>query len=154
MRVVGFILLVVGALVALFSFSMETTVHSEASYVAGQFVSGGDTYNLGLLQRQLMVFQLGIGMLIAGAALAAGSWSSAFASGENDRFTATAPDETATTARSATLSTSGLPLIQETDEEREQRLAQERRADVIGYWAMGIAVCVGVLFIVIAETYR
>lgn len=59
--------MLLGVALALFGFAMDTSVHSIGTYVAGSFVGGGDTYNLGLLQRQMMVFQTGLALFVAGA---------------------------------------------------------------------------------------
>lgn len=66
MRILGFVLMAVGAVMALIAFGMDTTVDSTD---AGGILPSR-THNLGLLQTQMMVLQTGLAMLIAGAVFA------------------------------------------------------------------------------------
>lgn len=65
MKTAGFCLLVVGVVAALVSFFLPTTVESYSTYSIG----GGGTLNLGLLQNQMMVLQVGLAGFIGGAVL-------------------------------------------------------------------------------------
>lgn len=65
MKTAGFCLLIVGAMAALVSFFLPTTVESYSTYSIG----GGGTLNLGLLQNQMMVLHVGLAGFIGGAVL-------------------------------------------------------------------------------------
>jgi hypothetical protein len=69
MKTVGSLLIIVGIAAVWFAFVMDTTVSSPGTYIAESYVGGGSTYNLGLLQQQMMVFQSGLASFIAGAVL-------------------------------------------------------------------------------------
>jgi hypothetical protein len=67
MRGLGWTLIALGLVLALWSFALTTTVHTDATYLAGLgYQDAKDTYNLGLLQQQMMVLHSGIGLFIAG----------------------------------------------------------------------------------------
>jgi hypothetical protein len=61
MKVFGILLILAGAAAALFSFFTDVSVGS--SYGSGGII------NIGLLQQQMMVFQLGLGGFISGTIL-------------------------------------------------------------------------------------
>ena len=54
-------------LVAAFAFQLDTTVYSNPTVIGGAIIGGGSTLNLGLLQKQMMIFQVGLVMVIIGA---------------------------------------------------------------------------------------
>jgi hypothetical protein len=67
MRGLGWTLVAVGAALIIWSCSITTTVHTDANYMAGiGYQAPTDTYNLGLLQRQMMLLQAGLALFIAG----------------------------------------------------------------------------------------
>ena len=47
-------------------FGYSTSIHSYSDYVSGSFMPARDTLNIGLLQNQLMLFQLGLVVLASG----------------------------------------------------------------------------------------
>jgi hypothetical protein len=117
MKSAGTLLMSIGVVVALFAFMMDTTVSSSGTFIAGSYIGGSSTYNLGLLQQQMMVFQSGLAAFVAGAFL----YGSA--------------------ARGAHYSESPSPGIpassgwrrvreDETEEEREERLTRVRRTHI------------------------
>lgn len=69
MKTVGSLLILAGIVLVVFAFQMDTTVTSTGTYIAGSYVGGGSTYNLGLLQQQMMVFQAGLAAFIGGTVL-------------------------------------------------------------------------------------
>ena len=69
MRNAGAILMAIGAAVALFAFTMDTTVYSSGTYIGGSYVGGGSTHNLGLMQKQMMVLHTGLAAFLAGTFL-------------------------------------------------------------------------------------
>lgn len=67
MRVLGWMLILGGLALAAWSFAVTTTIHTDASYLSGLgYQEARDTYNLGLLQQQMMMLQSGIALFIAG----------------------------------------------------------------------------------------
>jgi hypothetical protein len=68
-RNIGGLLMAVGVLVSLVAFTMDTTVYSSGTFIGGQMIGGGSSYNLGLLQQQMMVLHTGLASFIAGAFL-------------------------------------------------------------------------------------
>ena len=114
--------MLLGAGLALFGFAMDTSVHSVGTYI-GSYIGGGDTYNLGLLQRQMMVFQAGLALFVAGAI---------FGSGER----ATNPATTAPEQEEP-----------ETDEERDAREALDRRRLLITFAVLGAAAIAALLLL-------
>jgi hypothetical protein len=68
-RHVGAVLMALGGLVTLFAFSMDTTVYSSGTFVGGELIGGGSSYNLGLLQQQMMILHTGLAGFVAGAFL-------------------------------------------------------------------------------------
>lgn len=69
MRHSGIALIVLGVLVVLWGFMMDTTVSSAGTYIGGELIGGGSTHNLGLMQMQMMILQTGLAMFLAGAFL-------------------------------------------------------------------------------------
>jgi len=62
----GWTLIVIGLALIVWSCFVTTTVHSEPTYVAGITQEATDTYNLGLLQQQMMLLHAGLTFLLAG----------------------------------------------------------------------------------------
>lgn len=109
MRAAGAILMVLGGLLALIAFATDTSLSTSGTSIAGEQLVRGWAYGLGLLQRQMMVFQGGLAMFLAGAFLY-GSSSPRFAS-TTMRFVDVREDDT--------------------DKEREQRVRRQRRRNLI-----------------------
>lgn len=109
MRNAGALLMIIGALLALMAYIMETSVHSSGTFIGGELVGGGSTHNLGLLQQQMMVLHTGLAAFVAGAFF--------FGSGGTGEAEHPMP-----TARQRT----GF-RDEETEEEREDRLAGVKR---------------------------
>ncbi len=113
-RTFGFALILLGIFIALFSYGMDTSVSSAGTYIGGQFVGGGDTYNLGLLQAQMMMFETGVALFLAGSFFAA--------SGERN-------------GRAEPRAAAPIVAMQEeTAQEREDRM---RRTKVVGFGLLG-----------------
>ena len=71
MRGIGWALIVLGLALALWSFAVTTTVHTDPTYLAGLgYQDAKDTYNLGLLQQQIMMLHSGIALFVAGTVAA------------------------------------------------------------------------------------
>jgi Ca2+/Na+ antiporter len=129
MKEAGGVLMLLGVVLALLAFFMDTTVTTFGSYVADSYVGGGSTYNLGLLQRQMMIFQGGLAAFVAGAFLFGIAWR----------------DEVQTESRSRTPYSQGHwtdHQENETDEERDERVASVRRTDRIALLVIAIVVAV------------
>lgn len=69
MRNLSVALIVLGLMLLVWAFQIDTTVYSSGTYIGGEIVGGGSTYNLGLLQRQMMFFQTALAMVISGVVL-------------------------------------------------------------------------------------
>ena len=124
--------MMLGSLVVLFAFNMETTVYSSGTFVAGSYVGGGSTYNLGLLQQQMMIFQSGLAAFVAGSFFFGGArqgTESLAAAGEKRRHDA---------------------RNEETDEERYDRLEGVRRLHKIIAGVLVALIAAVVLFIQLA----
>ena len=65
MKTVGYCLFICGAICAVVSFFLPTTVESYSTYS----IAGGGTLNLGLLQDQMMVLHVGLTGFLGGAVL-------------------------------------------------------------------------------------
>lgn len=126
MKAAGGLLIGLGALLVLFAFDMDTTVFSAGTLIGGEYVGGGSSHNLGLLQQQMMALHTGLATFIAGAVLYG--------------FGATV-EATQTAARTGSELS---PEEIEEDWEREERLAGVRRINII----MGI-VTVGSLLVML-----
>ena|SRR6476661_4128448 len=71
MRVVGWILIATGVVLAIWGASITTTIHNDATYLPTLgYQMATDTYNLGLLQRQMMLLQSGLALFVAGTVAA------------------------------------------------------------------------------------
>ena len=67
MKGMGWTLIVLGVVLALWSCSAETSVHTDMNYVEGLGLQEAkDVLNLGLLQRQMMMLEAGLAAIIAG----------------------------------------------------------------------------------------
>jgi hypothetical protein len=66
MRPIGLSLIVTGLAFTLFAFNFETQVTTEAGLIGGSLVAGGTSYNVGLMQQQLMLLQSGLATFLAG----------------------------------------------------------------------------------------
>jgi hypothetical protein len=110
--------MIIGVLAALFAFTTDTTVTSTGTFIGGSYVGGGSTYNLGLLQFQMMVLHTGLAGFVAGAVLY-GTGELADANAESRptplRWTDIQPDET-----------------EEERDERVERIRRRGRITLIG----------------------
>jgi hypothetical protein len=70
MRIWGYVLVIVGAAIAAWATTIETSVHREAAFQFGSYQPSSDTLNIGLLQNQTLAFHAGLAMFVAGAVLA------------------------------------------------------------------------------------
>lgn len=66
MRVFGILIMIVSALIVIISFFLQTSIQTDTT----RLVADQGVLNLGLLQNQLMVFQLGLAGFLAGTILA------------------------------------------------------------------------------------
>lgn len=69
MRNAGLLMMALGAMMALFAFATDTTVHSSGTFIGSELVGGGSSYNLGLLQKQMMILHTGLALFVAGSFL-------------------------------------------------------------------------------------
>lgn len=123
MRGWGTALIVVGVLMTIIAFSMDTSVSS---------FDGSSVNNIGLLQKQMMVFQAGLATFIVGAMLFVGS---TIRQGGSDEVLATTRGSHS----------------HETDEEREQRLAGVREMHrTIGLGLLGLLALIVVVMIIMS----
>ena len=136
MKEAGIILMLTGVAAALFAFAMDATVTSTGTYIAGTYLGGGSTYNLGLLQKQMMIFQGGLAVFLAGAVLFSGAARGSVADAQ-PRSGEIPPQQG-----------HGVNLREtETEEQRDERVARDRRADKIALAIVGIGVVILVLVI-------
>jgi len=122
MRTWGGLLITIGLLMTLVAFSLDTSVSS---------FDGGAVNNLGLMQRQMMVLHTGLAAFIAGTVLVVGS--------------------VAQLGSSVAISETTVVRPQETDEEREERLAGVRQLNrTIGYSLSGLLILIIAVVIIMS----
>ena len=126
MRQFGTALMFAGVLTVIAAFNAETTVSSSGSFIGGTFVGGSTTYNLGLLQHQMMLLHTGLASFVAGAFLFGAGGSVQPSSSEP-------PTGHRSTNRWADLQED------ETEEERDERVRQGHRRDL---WIAGVILAV------------
>lgn len=124
MRTAGSLLMLFGGCVALFAFGMDTTVSSSPTYVAGSLIGGGSTYNLGLLQHQMMILHVGLALFLAGA----------FLFGARGQESVAEREANAAYRREASIET------EESDEEVQERLRRRRRQRIVAVIMLVVAV--------------
>lgn len=124
MRESGKLLMILGAGLALFAFSMDTAVSSAGTFIAGQYVGGGETYNLGLLQQQMMVLHSGLAAFVAGA----------FLYGAVGPVEAGSENKAPLTKRWADIQEN------ETQEERDKRVNRATRRDILILFGIAVTI--------------
>ena len=135
MKQAGSLLMLAGIVTALFAFMMDTTVSSSGTLIAGSYIGGGSSYNLGLLQQQMMIFQGGLAAFLAGAFL----YGAAERGASSERLpNGISPQRRWTDVRE-----------DETEEERDDRVGRVRRRELI---TLG-AIVIGLLMLAVVLSW-
>ena len=124
--------MVIGVVMTVVAFGMDTTVTSTGTFIAGTFVGGGSTHNLGLLQQQMMVLQTGLAAFLAGAFLFGIAPAAPQTNAPPPRRWDDVRDD-------------------ETEEERDERVTRIRRRERIGWAVIGLFVAGLIAFSVIVS---
>jgi hypothetical protein len=67
MKAAGWLLIAAGISLAIWALSTVTTIHTDMKYIPGIGVQeASDTFNIGLMQRQMMLLESGLAAIITG----------------------------------------------------------------------------------------
>lgn len=128
MRAISFGLITIGLLLTIYAFAFETEVTTQTGLVGGVLVAGGSSYNVGLMQQQVMLLQTGLASALAGIILFACSVLNAKA--EPDASDASGADDPAAnsnevaTAQSET--STALPRRQSRSSSRRRKRSKRK----------------------------